>query len=221
MASERRLRAVSPGDDPIWRLWEQLPPEWRGPVIGDGIDDWLTLSERGQKLNLTGLPGTIAAEMAWMAHWQAQDGTLVLDVDSSASSANILRQAMREGHPFPPSIRAMDWETASASAGLVLRHRHRGGCQRRDSRAVLRRRVRLLPAGAAGPLPRRARGGNWMSGTHGATHAYRWRHGSPRVICGCSPSQISAALAAGSGEVASGHDAGIRHPAVGHGQRSG
>src|SRR5207344_1714488 len=35
------------GGDPIWRLWEALPPEWRGPVLGG------------------------------MAHWQACDGTRV------------------------------------------------------------------------------------------------------------------------------------------------
>jgi hypothetical protein len=28
--------------------------------------------------------------------------------------ANTLRRAIRENHPFPPSIRAMDWETAGA-----------------------------------------------------------------------------------------------------------
>src|SRR5438552_626001 len=74
MADERRLRAVD-DVDPIWRLWEQLPPQWRGPVIGEGIDNWRAISENGQRrLKLTGLPDTIAAELAWMAYWQAQDG---------------------------------------------------------------------------------------------------------------------------------------------------
>lgn len=28
-----RLHAVG-GEDPIWRLWWQLPEPWKGPVIG-------------------------------------------------------------------------------------------------------------------------------------------------------------------------------------------
>ena len=135
MASERRLRAVSPADDPIWRLWEQLPPQWRGPVIGDGIDNWPALSERGQKLDLTGLPSIIAAEMAWMAHWQAHDGTLVLTQQLS-QFGNILRLAMREGHPFPPLIRETPWEIASALQGWYYAHRHRR-LPPPNSRAVL------------------------------------------------------------------------------------
>ena len=23
--------------DPIWRLWDELPAQWRGPVLGPGI----------------------------------------------------------------------------------------------------------------------------------------------------------------------------------------
>jgi hypothetical protein len=46
MRSERQLRPV--GDiDPIWRLWEQLPPEWRGPIIGPGIDNWAAIGQNG------------------------------------------------------------------------------------------------------------------------------------------------------------------------------
>ena len=65
------------------------------------------------KLNLTGLPELIQAEMAWMAHWQATDGTRA-SVLALSQLANVLRRAIRDNHPFPPSLRQMDWETASA-----------------------------------------------------------------------------------------------------------
>lgn len=103
--------------DPIWRLWENLPPEWRGPVIGEGVKDWAAISENdGRRLDLSGLPDPILAELAWMAHWQAVDGTRS-SVLALNQLANILRRARREDHPFPPSIRAMDWETTSALQG--------------------------------------------------------------------------------------------------------
>jgi len=67
------LRLVAQ-EDPIWRLWRTLPEPWRGPIIGPGIGNWRAVSEnKAQPLNLTGLPGVMAAEMAWMAHWQATD----------------------------------------------------------------------------------------------------------------------------------------------------
>ncbi|MGE3795537.1 MAG: hypothetical protein AB7I38_16650 [Dehalococcoidia bacterium] len=110
---QRRLHAV--GDqDPIWRLWSQLPEPWKGPVIGDGIADWEKISENGERrLDLTGLPDPIPAELAWMSHWQAQDGTRS-SVLGTNQLANILRRAIRDNHPFPSSIRALDWETAAA-----------------------------------------------------------------------------------------------------------
>lgn len=115
MTSERpgHLR-LAQGQDPIWRLWESLPPRWRGPVIGEGVENWGAITENGtRRLDLSGLPDPIAAELAWMAYWQALDGTRssVLGLNQLA---NILRRAQREDHPFPPSIRAMDWEAASA-----------------------------------------------------------------------------------------------------------
>ncbi len=124
MRGERRLRSVE-DVDPIWRLWEQLPPEWHGPIIGPGIENWSEISEnKGQTLNLSGLPEVIAAEMAWMAHWQAFDGTRS-SVLGLSQLANILRRAIREGHPFPPSIRAMDWPTAQSLQGWFYATRWR------------------------------------------------------------------------------------------------
>lgn len=114
MAGEQQhLHAV--GDpDPIWRLWSTLPEPWKGPVIGDGVDDWDKITENGdRRINLTGLPALVAAELAWMSHWQAMDGTRS-SVLGTNQFANILRRAIRDNHPFPPSIRVMDWETGAA-----------------------------------------------------------------------------------------------------------
>jgi integrase len=114
MASERRLHLALGGEDPIWALWSALPEPWRGPVIGDGIDDWKKITENGdRRILLTGLPETIQAELAWMSHWQAMDGTRSSALGTN-QLANILRRAIREGRPFPPTIRAMDWEAAGA-----------------------------------------------------------------------------------------------------------
>lgn len=114
MAGERRhLHAVG-GEDPIWRLWSQLPEPWKGPVIGDGVEDWDKITENGdRRIDLRGLPDPIPAELAWMAHWQALDGTRS-SVLGTNQLANILRRAVRDNHLFPGSIRAMDWETAAA-----------------------------------------------------------------------------------------------------------
>lgn len=110
----QRLHLVG-DEDPIWRLWAALPTEWRGPIIGPGIDNWQQIvSEHGQhRLDLTGLPDPIPAELAWMLHWQFLDGTQ-LSVFALNQLATMLRRAIREQHPFPASIRAMDWDTAAA-----------------------------------------------------------------------------------------------------------
>lgn len=100
------------GLDPVYRLWEALPPQWRGPVIGPGLEDWASITENGdRRIDLSGLPDPFPQELAWMAHWQSVDGTRssVLAINQIA---NIVRRAMAEDHPFPASIRDMDWETA-------------------------------------------------------------------------------------------------------------
>ena len=109
--------------DPIQRLWADLPPLWRGPVIGPGIEDWEMLTENGdRRIDLSGLPDPFGAELAWMAHWQALDGTRssVLAINQLA---NILRRAIAENHPFPASIRALDWQSASALQGWFYARR--------------------------------------------------------------------------------------------------
>lgn len=113
MAGERRLHL--PGEeDPIWRLWSRLPEPWRGPIIGDDVEGWASITENEDyRINLTGLPELIQAELAWMAHWQAADGTRS-SVLAISQLANILRRAIRDDHPFPLSIRQMDWDAAAA-----------------------------------------------------------------------------------------------------------
>ena len=114
MSGERPGLRLAGGEDPVWRLWSQLPGPWRGPVIGDGIEGWTSITENiDYRINLTGLPGVIQAELAWMAHWQATDGTRS-SVLAISQLANILRRAITEGHPFPASIRQMDWDDAAA-----------------------------------------------------------------------------------------------------------
>jgi integrase len=109
----RRAEACNPVDT----LWLALPAEWRGPVIGPGIADWEKFSEgRSRRLDLTGLPDRIARELAWMAHWQAGDGTRS-SVLAMNQMANILRRAIAEHRPFPGSILDMDWDAASALQG--------------------------------------------------------------------------------------------------------
>ncbi|MGH3199796.1 MAG: hypothetical protein ACRDNT_28630, partial [Streptosporangiaceae bacterium] len=117
--STGRLRLLRPAgaEDPVGRLWRDLPELWRGPVIGPGIEGWAKISENGERrLDLTGLPDPFPRELAWMAHWQAADGTRS-SVLAMNQLANILRRAAREHHPFPGSMLDMDWEAASALQG--------------------------------------------------------------------------------------------------------
>lgn len=102
------------GRDPIWRLWEGLPAQWRGPVIGGDVPGWAAICETGQRrIDLSGLPDPFPAELAWMAHWQAADGTMP-GVFAFNHLANMLRWAVRQDHPFPASMREMDWNAGSA-----------------------------------------------------------------------------------------------------------
>ena len=107
----RSLRPA-PDPDPLARLWEALPARWQGPVIGPGIDEWESITENGdRRIDLTGLPDPFPAELAWMAHWQATDGTRC-SVLAMNQLAHILRRAIVKDRPFPASMLAMDWERA-------------------------------------------------------------------------------------------------------------
>ena len=118
MAGDRLGHLGSAGGlDPVARLFSTLPPLWHGPIIGPGIADWASISENGERrIDLTGLPDPFPAELAWMAHWQALDGTRS-SVLATNQLANILRRAARDNHPFPGSMRELDWGTASGLQG--------------------------------------------------------------------------------------------------------
>ena len=199
-----------------WIRWRgcgsQLPPLWHGPVIGPGIADWASISENGERrIDLTGLPDPFPAELAWMAHWQALDGTRS-SVLATNQLANILRRAARDNHPFPGSMRDMDWDTASATAGLVLRH-PMGTAPTRGQPRPVAGRVPLRPAGPARPLPRRplVGPGRLAPALRPADPADGARAaGQLRVL----PGPDRPALAARGGQVASGHHAGGRHAAL-------
>jgi hypothetical protein len=66
---------------------------------------------------LAGLLDLLAAELAWIAHWQeCVDGTpasvaRINDLDE------VLRSAHEHGHPFPGSIRALDGAAAEELRG--------------------------------------------------------------------------------------------------------
>src|SRR5665647_3677832 len=118
--SSDRPRSLRPAGnlDPVQQLWEGLPPLWRGPVIGPGIQDWKSITENGdRRIDLTGLPDPFPAELAWMAHWQAADGTRssVLAINQLA---NILRRALRENHPIPGSPDASVGQFLPGRTGL-------------------------------------------------------------------------------------------------------
>jgi integrase-like protein len=137
MVGEHPRLRLAGAEDPIWRLWRALPQPWRNPVIGDGIENWQAISENNERrLKLTGLPEVIAAEMAWMAHWQAVDGTRS-SILALNQLANILRHAISHGHPFPGSIREMDWTLAEALQGWFYATRWKR-LPPRGSRARLR-----------------------------------------------------------------------------------
>ena len=139
MTNDQRPQHLRTADtaDPVWRLWQALPPQWRGPVLGPGIATWSTITENDwPKLDLSGLPEPFGAELAWMAHWQAGDGTRV-SVLAMAQLANTLRHAIDAGHRFPPSIRAMDYDTAAALQGWFYASR-RKRLPSRQGRARLR-----------------------------------------------------------------------------------
>jgi integrase len=136
-SDQRGGLSLAAGPDPVLRLWRQLPPQWRGPVIGAGIEDWETLTEnQDRRIDLTGLPDPFPAELAWMAHWQAADGTRC-SVLAMNQLANILRWAARHNHAFPGSMLVLDWQAAAALQGWFYATRW-GRLTPKGSRARLR-----------------------------------------------------------------------------------
>ncbi len=150
----RSLRLAGAGDI-VDKLWLDLPAPWRGPVIGPGIEDWAKFSENGERrISLTGLPVPLARELAWMAHWQAMDGTRS-SVLAMNQLANIVRRAIAERRPFPGSVLDMDWDAASALQGWFYATRW-GRLPPADARGRLRvifrfARLALLARCSDGP----------------------------------------------------------------------
>lgn len=153
----RLLRPAEAGD-PVDALWLALPAEWRGPVIGPGIADWERICDHGmRRLNLTGLPGRISRELAWMAHWQAEDGTRS-SVFAMNHFAGILRWAIDEHHPFPGSVLDMDWDAVAALQGRFYASR-RGRLPPESAR----RRLRIIFRFARLALLARCDSGPWWA----------------------------------------------------------
>ncbi|MGH3814254.1 MAG: tyrosine-type recombinase/integrase [Pseudonocardiaceae bacterium] len=190
MGRERRghLR-LAEGLDPVGRLWLELPPLWRGPVIGPGIQEWDSVTENGDRtIDLTGLPDPFPAELAWMAHWQAVDGTRssVLAINQLG---NILRRALQENHPFPASMRVMDWDTASALQGWFYASRW-GRLPPQGSRS----RLRVLFRFARLALIARCHDGPWwaLDDWHPRCDPrIPLAEREPLANYGCSPGKIS------------------------------
>ncbi len=84
------LRSV-PAPCPAGRLLADLPPEWRGEVLGPDIDSWPHRTEggRGAPINLVGLPDSLRNELAWMTHWQFHDGLQISTLDFNRVAATL------------------------------------------------------------------------------------------------------------------------------------
>ncbi len=189
MSDDRPDLALAGESDPLWLLWQQLPAPWRGPLIGPGIADWAAVTEnRDRNIDLNGLPDPFPAELAWMAHWQAVDGTRssVLAINQLA---NIVRLAVREQHPFPASIRAMDWDAAAALQGwFYVRRWNRLPPQ--GSRA----RLRVLFRFARLALLARCHDGPWWALDHWQPRCdprIPLTGREPLANYGCAPGQIT------------------------------
>jgi integrase/ferredoxin len=190
MTGERRGH-LRPADepDPVQRLWRQLPPEWRGPVIGPGIEDWEAVTENGdRRIDLTGLPDPFPAELAWMAHWQAADGTRC-SVLAMNQLANILRRAICDNRPFPASMLTMDWDAAAALQGWFYATRW-GRLTPEGSRG----RLRVIFRFARLALLARCRDGPWWSLDDWHPRCdprIPLTPREPQAHYGCSPGQIT------------------------------
>ena len=168
------------------------------------------------RLDLTGLPDAIAAELAWMAHWQAQDGTRS-SVLALNQLANILRRAIRE-RPSVPGVDARD--------GLADRRPRCRAGSTPPGGVGCRRRVAALgcgpysasPAWRCWPAATTARGGSWTTGTRGATRVSRCRRANRMANYGCSPGQLPVPWLRAAAKWHLGTDAGVRHAALDHGQ---
>ena len=107
------------------RLLSDLPTQWRGDTIGPGIDAWEQRIETGQatRLHLGGIPVAIRAELAWMAHWQYQDGYKVAVSEFNVAAA-VLRWMAETNRCTIDSVLSIDAETFTRHHGVWFELRH-------------------------------------------------------------------------------------------------
>ena len=120
------LQSTSPATEHvIARLLCDLPAQWRGDVIGPGIDAWEQRIETGQatRLHLGGLPAAVRAELAWMAHWQYQDGCKVAVSEFNVAAA-VLCWMSETNRCTIDSVLSIDAETFTRHHRVWFELRH-------------------------------------------------------------------------------------------------
>ena len=186
--SGERPRPASPGGRarPGSAAVAELPPDGAARSSDPDIEDWESITENGdRRIDLTGLPDPFPAELAWMAHWQAADGTRC-SVLAMNQLANILRRAIAGGPSVPGVDARHGLGRRRGAAGLVLCHPLGTAAAQGQPRPAARH-LPVRPAGPARPLLRRARGGLWMTGIPGATRGSRCRRASRRRTTDAHP----------------------------------
>jgi hypothetical protein len=127
MLSDRIMhQSTSPATEHVLaRLLYDLPAPWCGDVIGPGIDAWEQRIETGQatRLHLGGLPAAIRAELAWMAHWQYQDGCKVAVSEFNVAAA-VLCWMAETNRCTIDSVLGVDAETFTRHHRVWFEHRH-------------------------------------------------------------------------------------------------
>ena len=106
-------------------LLTDLPSQWHGEIIGPGIDDWESMVEAGRvrAVRLHGVPERLRHELAWMAHWQHQDGMKVA-VAVVNQFASVLAWAAETGYPLPRSLAWADRAELLRVHGTWFHRRH-------------------------------------------------------------------------------------------------
>ena len=156
MSGERRHLRLGRGRRPdLAALGASCPRSGAARSSAPASTNWRLVTENDRpQSDLTGLPDPFAAELAWMAHWQALDGTRVLGAGDQPVGQH--PAAGDAGKATPSRRRSGRWTGRPRGvAGLVLRPPQGPTAMPRRRRPAAGR-VRLRPARADRPLPRRA-----------------------------------------------------------------
>ena len=86
MVGEQRHLHAAGDEDPFWRLWRELPEPWKGPVIGDGIDDWDQKGEHAWRMSPAIEPHPTDLRTA-----DAIDPAKVIDITANLDATGTLR----------------------------------------------------------------------------------------------------------------------------------